>query len=69
MRRVVATGAGLLSAAFHEAYRPYLDTVWRYRAAVRAELEATALSPLDFGWNSWDGNDRCPLCRPVAGDT
>ncbi|EIV92757.1 hypothetical protein [Frankia sp. QA3] len=68
LRHVVATGAGLSSAAFHDAYHPYLDTVWRYRAAVRAELEATALSPMDFGWDSWDGNDRCPLCRSASGD-
>jgi hypothetical protein len=66
LRQVVATGAGLSSAAFHDAYHPYLDTVWRYRAAVRVELETTALSPLVFGWDSWDGTDRCPLCRPAA---
>ncbi|MBL7489961.1 CchlQ [Frankia sp. AgB1.9] len=66
LRQVVATGAGLSSATFHDAYHPYLDAVWRYRAAVRAELETTALSPTIFGWDSWDGNDRCQLCRPAA---
>ncbi|MCK9923105.1 CchlQ [Frankia sp. AgPm24] len=66
LRQVVATGAGLSSAPFHDAYHPYLDAVWRYRAAVRAELETTALSPMVFGWDSWDGNDRCPICQSAA---
>ncbi|CAO5186653.1 CchlQ [Frankia sp. AiPs1] len=64
LRRVVAGGAALSSAAFHDAYHPYLDAVWHYRAAVRAELDTSALSLAVFGWNTWDGTDRCPLCRP-----
>ncbi|WP_101832369.1 CchlQ [Frankia canadensis] len=63
LRRCVAAGAGHASPAFHDAYHPYLDAVWRYRAAVRAELEAPGLAPVTFGWGSWDGTDRCPVCR------
>ncbi|CAO5246936.1 CchlQ [Frankia sp. AgKG'84/4] len=66
LRQVIATGAELSSAAFHEAYHPYLDAVWRYRAAVRAELEIAELSPVVFGWDNWDGSDRCPQCRAAA---
>ncbi|AEW99030.1 hypothetical protein [Streptantibioticus cattleyicolor] len=63
LRSVVAAGAGKDSAAFHEVYHPYLRAVWAYRAAVRTELEGQPLSPGDFGWDQWDGRERCPVCR------
>jgi hypothetical protein len=64
LRRVVATGAGPASRVFHDACHPYLDAVWAYRVAVRRELEGASLAPADFGWDGWDGKDRCPICRP-----
>ncbi|MFD3648980.1 CchlQ [Streptomyces cyaneofuscatus] len=63
VQRVVGTGAGHTSAAFHEAYHPYLDRVWAYRVAVREELQDRTFSPASFGWDDWDGKDRCPICR------
>ncbi|KQV14995.1 MULTISPECIES: hypothetical protein [unclassified Kitasatospora] len=68
LRRVVATGAPQSSAAFHDAYHPYIEAVWAYRVAVRAELEGRALTPAVFGWAAWDGRERCSVCRvqPVA---
>ncbi|MET9093532.1 CchlQ [Streptomyces cyaneofuscatus] len=63
VQRVVGTGAGHTSAAFHEAYHPYLDRVWAYRVAVREELRDRTFSPASFGWDDWDGKDRCPICR------
>ncbi|MEV6396982.1 CchlQ [Streptomyces sp. NPDC051907] len=66
LQRAVAAGASPDSAAFHDAYHPYIGAVWTYRVAVRAELEGRALSPAAFGWGGWDGTDRCSLCREAA---
>ncbi|WP_405020307.1 CchlQ [Kitasatospora sp. NBC_00070] len=63
LRRVVGGGAPQSSTAFHEAYHPYIEAVWAYRIAVRAELEGDALTPAVFGWSAWDGRERCPVCR------
>ncbi|QKW08443.1 CchlQ [Streptomyces sp. NA04227] len=63
VQRAVAAGAAPSDAAFHRAYHPYLDSVWRYRVAVREELEGHSLSPVAFGWREWGGRDRCPDCR------
>jgi hypothetical protein len=62
LRSVVATGATHTSPAFHDAYHPYIGSVWGYRVAVRKELDGQSLSPEVFGWSRWDGRDRCPLC-------
>jgi hypothetical protein len=67
LQRVVAAGAAQDSRAFHDAYHPYIEAVWKYRVAVRGELEDRSLSPATFGWEEWDGRDRCPSCGgPVA---
>ncbi|MER7108558.1 CchlQ [Streptomyces sp. NPDC000229] len=66
LRHVVAAGAEPASPAFHDAYHPYIATVWAYRVAVREELEGQSFSPGAFGWDRWDGKDRCPLCRDAA---
>ncbi|MGI5404741.1 CchlQ [Streptomyces sp. CA-135486] len=66
LQRAVAAGATLTSPAFHDAYHPYLGTVWAYRVAVRKELEGKPLSPAAFGWDGWDGKDRCPICQGTA---
>ncbi|MER5885892.1 CchlQ [Streptomyces sp. NPDC001941] len=66
LRKVVAAGAGISTAAFHEVYHPYLEAVWAYREAVRDELEGSALAPADFGWSAWDGKERCPHCAERA---
>ncbi|MEU9114598.1 CchlQ [Streptomyces sp. NPDC048483] len=63
LQRAVAAGASPTSPAFHHAYHPYLGTVWTYRVAVRKELEGQSFSPAAFGWDEWDGKDRCPLCQ------
>ncbi|AOP44942.1 CchlQ [Streptomyces lydicus] len=63
LQRVVATGAWQTSPAFHDVYHPYLDAVWAYRVAVRQELEDGSFSPTAFGWEAWDGKDRCAVCR------
>ncbi|MGQ5640923.1 MULTISPECIES: hypothetical protein [unclassified Streptomyces] len=66
LRRAVATGAGPHSAAFHDAYHPYIAAAWGYRVAVREELEGTSLSPATFGLSAWDGKERCRDCRAGA---
>jgi hypothetical protein len=66
LQRAVAAGAELPSPAFHDAYHPYIGTVWAYRVAVRKELEGQRLSPAVFGWDRWDGTDRCPMCRAAV---
>ncbi|MFF3825920.1 CchlQ [Streptomyces griseus] len=63
VQHVVGTGATHTSQAFHDAYHPYLDRVWAYRTAVRGELKDRAFSPASFGWDAWDGRERCPVCR------
>ncbi|MFB6438273.1 CchlQ [Streptomyces sp. NPDC056411] len=63
VQRVVAGGARQTSAAFHDVYHPYLDAVWAYRVAVRRELEGGDFAPAAFGWEEWDGRDRCAVCR------
>nr|ADM87296.1 CchlQ [Streptomyces subtropicus] len=63
VQRVVGSGAAHTSAAFHDAYHPYLDLVWAYRVSVRGELKDRAFSPESFGWEAWDGRERCPVCR------
>ncbi|MCH6163548.1 CchlQ [Streptomyces marispadix] len=71
LQRVVAAGAAQDSRAFHDAYHPYIEAVWNYRVAVRGELEDRSLSPATFGWEEWDGRDRCPSCGEqvaAAGD-
>lgn len=62
-QRAVAAGAELTSPAFHDAYHPYIGMVWAYRVAVRKELEGQSFSPAAFGWDRWDGKDRCPMCH------
>ncbi|MFF3746509.1 CchlQ [Streptomyces kronopolitis] len=66
LQRVVGAGARQTSPAFHDAYHPYLDAVWAYRVAVREELEGTSFGPAAFGWEEWDGTDRCAVCRREA---
>ncbi|UZJ30554.1 CchlQ [Streptomyces endophytica] len=66
LQRAVAEGAGHSSRAFHDVYHPYLEAVWAYRVAVREELEGRFLAPATFGWEEWDGTDRCPVCRQAA---
>jgi hypothetical protein len=66
LQRTVAAGAVPDSAEFHAAYHPYIGAVWRYRVAVRQELEGRSLVPEVFGWSSWDGTDRCARCGPAA---
>ncbi|MGX1884997.1 CchlQ [Streptomyces sp. NPDC055287] len=66
LQRAVAAGAELTSPAFHDAYHPYIGTVWAYRVAVRKELEGPSLSPAAFGWDRWDGKDRCPMCQAAV---
>ncbi len=68
LRKVVASGAGISTPAFHDIYHPYLDAVWAYRKAVRDELDGHALTPADFGWSAWDGRERCPHCTERAAD-
>ena len=69
LQRAVAAGAEPTSPAFHDAYHPYIGTVWAYRVAVRRELEGQSLSPTVFGWERWDGMDRCPMCQAaIAAD-
>ena len=63
LRSAVAAGAPVSSPAFHDAYHPYIASVWAYRVAVRDELEGKSLSPAVFGWHAWDGKERCPLCN------
>ncbi|WP_257578511.1 CchlQ [Streptomyces sp. JJ38] len=63
LQRAVAAGADPSSAAFHDAYHPYIGAVWAYRVAVREELEGQSLTPKAFGWTRWDGKDRCPQCE------
>lgn len=60
LRSAVAAGAPVSSPAFHDAYHPYIASVWAYRVAVRDELEGQSLSPAVFGWHAWDGKERCP---------
>lgn len=69
LQRAVAAGAEPTSPAFHDAYHPYIGMVWAYRVAVRKELEGQSLAPVAFGWDRWDGKDRCPMCQDaiVAG--
>ncbi|MER7813568.1 CchlQ [Streptomyces sp900116325] len=68
LRSAVAMGAPVSSPAFHDAYHPYIASVWAYRVAVRDELEGQSLVPAVFGWHAWDGKERCPLCnRDLAG--
>ncbi|MFG2211220.1 CchlQ [Streptomyces sp. NPDC048638] len=63
LQRAVAAGARQTSPAFHDVYHPYLEAVWAYRVAVRQELEGGHFAPEVFGWEEWDGKDRCVLCR------
>ncbi|MEV8313107.1 CchlQ [Streptomyces sp. NPDC059900] len=66
LRKAVATGATPTSLAFHDAYHPYIGSVWSYRVAVRKELDGQSLSPEAFGWSRWDGRERCSLCPGEA---
>lgn len=66
LQRAVTAGASQTSPAFHDVYHPYLGTVWAYRVAVRKELEGHSLAPAAFGWDGWDGKDRCPICTREA---
>ncbi|PRH80158.1 CchlQ [Streptomyces solincola] len=63
LQRAVGAGAGAASPAFHDAHHPYIGAVWAYRVAVRGELEGRSLTPDAFGWQRWDGRDRCALCE------
>lgn len=67
VQRAVAAGATQTSPAFHNAYHPYLGAVWAFRVAVRAELEGQPFSPAAFGWQGWDGKERCAICETAGG--
>ncbi|SDK17269.1 CchlQ [Streptomyces indicus] len=66
LQRTVGEGARPESAAYHDAYHAYIGSVWAYRVAVRGELDGKALGPGEFGWQRWDGRDRCELCGASA---
>ncbi|WP_199547171.1 CchlQ [Streptomyces sp. N35] len=66
LQRTVGEGAEPDSAAYHDAYHSYIGSVWDYRVAVRGELDGKALAPAEFGWQRWDGRDRCELCTSAT---
>ncbi|MDT0306432.1 CchlQ [Streptomyces sp. DSM 44917] len=65
LRDAVAAGAAFDSRPFHDAYHPYLEAVWHYRAEVRRELGARPLTLEEFGWEGWSDRATCPVCGPA----
>jgi hypothetical protein len=63
VRRAIRDGAKLQSMAYHNAYHPFAEALWRLRAAIRHDLGATGLTPEDVGKESWDSQANCSFCR------
>jgi len=62
VRTAVRSGATLDSAAYHDRYHAYSDALWRFRLAVRADLQEPPLSPGDLDRPDWTDRDRCAVC-------
>jgi hypothetical protein len=69
VRNVVRTGATLESPAYHAAYHPFADHVWRYRLADRAEFGGQPLTPGDVHRQDWSDSDRCAVCGGSVPET
>ncbi|WP_433305711.1 hypothetical protein ACQP2F_18820 [Actinoplanes sp. CA-030573] len=66
VRDAVRSGASLDSVAYHDAYHAFSDALWKFRLAVRADLEEPTLSPADLERPDWSDRDRCTVCAARA---
>lgn len=62
IRDAVRSGKQLDSVEYHDAYHPFADALWRFRVAVRKDLQQPALSPADLQRPDWTDRDRCTTC-------
>ena len=63
VRTAVRNGAKLHTRAFHDAYHPYAEALWRLRVAIRRDLGSAPLTPADVEKDSWDSQAACDFCR------
>jgi hypothetical protein len=66
VRDAVREGARLRTPAFHDAYHPYAEEMWRLRLAIREDLNAPGLAATDLDREAWSGRATCALCNPPA---
>ena len=62
VRDAVRSGASLDSVTYHDAYHAFSDALWKFRLAVRADLDEPVLSPADLDRPDWSDRDRCTVC-------
>jgi hypothetical protein len=65
IRDVVRKGAQRGTPAFHDAYHPYAEMMWRFRLAVREDLGAPKLRVGDLNRADWSGRADCGVCNPL----
>jgi hypothetical protein len=67
LRDAVGAGARLHTAAFHDAYHPFAEALWRLRSSIRLDLGSTALTPDDLDKPGWDDKANCDFCEGQGG--
>lgn len=62
VRDAVRSGEGLDSLPYHDAYHSYADSLWRFRLAVRADLDVQGLTPATLQRQDWSDREHCRVC-------
>lgn len=71
VRDIVRAGSALESAAYHDAYHPFAEALWRLRLTVRADMGEPVLTPQELSLPDWTDRDQCDTCqsRPLPSTT
>ena len=62
VRDAVRVGAALDSVEYHNAYHAFSESLWRFRLAIRADLQEPQLTPTELDRADWTDRDRCAVC-------
>ena len=63
LRDAVVDGAKRRTPAYHDAFHPYNEALWRLRMSIRKDLGSEVLSPADLDKETWDSQASCDFCR------
>ncbi|WFE35095.1 hypothetical protein [Micromonospora sp. WMMD975] len=67
VRNTIRSGASLSSEEYHRAYHEFAEVTWRFRMAVRTDLDHARLEPADLERRSWSEREDCRGCLDLAG--
>jgi hypothetical protein len=63
LRDTVREGVKRRTLAYHDAYHPYGEALWRLRMSIRTDLGSELLTPGDLEKETWDSVVNCEFCR------